>query len=419
MSHQSALGDLWTKAAAEQEATQKKSNEKKEDYEIEYNVSSTAAAKDWLAKKGAIYQKYYNDQLIVVQKGVAKAEGIQTAFEVDSLQRRGQVRAAAVAKIEASYEAEKNSLEELRIAGADVSVLLTQLEERRATAIERTQGLPEVDPNIALRQYFGFSAADVSEYMRSLEEADEFAQFGQHENDPAAKFEAEMAAENERHQLVMEALRAQLEEKLLTQQEYNERMRKENEFHAAQTTHINQNQMDSEMSYHHAKLSALSHVLNSTSQLFSAFSKKSKGLAIAAFLFSKAAAAADVIVSTQVAIMRAFKDFGPIKGAPLAAAMALAGKISLLAIAASTIGGVSQISSGGGGGARPSTPTPTSGGGSTTVPTSSINEPDSRPTTILIDTHGRSVFDAEDLRMLAKDLVENYGQAFDVRSEVI
>ena len=417
---QVALGDLWLKAQAAQEKSQKDSNKKKEEYEIEYNTSSTAAAKDWLSKKKGLFEAYENDRLIFVQRGLAKQAAIQKNFDEEELGRQGRVREVARLKIQASYDEQRESLLELQAAGADVSAQLAALDARRAAQMDRLAALPEIDPEVALRNYFGFSGKDVSNYMSRLQEAEEFQQFGQHENDPAATFEAEMAAEEERHQLVMEALRRQLEEKFITQKEYNDRLAAENALNADKQTQISMNQMDAEMNYHHAKLSAMSAVLNASANLFGAFSKKSKGLAIASFLFSKAAAAADVIVSTQVAIMRAFKDFGPIKGAPLAAAMAVAGKLSLLAIAASTIGGVSNI---GGGGGRVSPPTPSGGGGGdsgrTALPLAVSGREEDKNITIKIDTQGGVLFTAEQVRMLAKDLVENYGDAINVRAEVI
>ena len=67
----------------------------------------------------------------------------------------------------------------------------------------------------------------------------------------------------------------------------------------------------------------------------------------AIFLATKALGISDVFVQTQRAAARALADLGPVAGAPVAASIQANGALSMAAIAASAIGG---LSSGGGGG---------------------------------------------------------------------
>lgn len=82
--------------------------------------------------------------------------------------------------------------------------------------------------------------------------------------------------------------------------------------------------------------------LNLAGQLASGSEKASKAL----FIVSKGLAIAETFNSTQVAVMRALAELGPIVGAPVAAAIETNGLIRVAAIAASTISGFSGSSSG-------------------------------------------------------------------------
>ena len=85
-------------------------------------------------------------------------------------------------------------------------------------------------------------------------------------------------------------------------------------------------------------------------QLVDALGKKSKTAAVAAFVIQQGLAAAEVVVSTQAASMRALAELGPIAGAPVAAAIQAKGALSLGVIAATSAIGVAGMTSGGGGG---------------------------------------------------------------------
>ena len=100
-------------------------------------------------------------------------------------------------------------------------------------------------------------------------------------------------------------------------------------------------------------------------QLVDALGKKSKTAAVAAFVIQQGLAAAEVVVSTQAASMRALAELGPIAGAPVAAAIQAKGALSLGVIAATSAIGVAGMTSGGGGGGI-------SGGGGASITTRDI-----------------------------------------------
>ena len=101
-------------------------------------------------------------------------------------------------------------------------------------------------------------------------------------------------------------------------------------------------------------------------QLVDALGKKSKTAAVAAFVIQQGLAAAEVVVSTQAASMRALAELGPIAGAPVAAAIEAKGALSLGVIAATSAIGVAGMTSGGGGGGG------ISGGGGASITTRDI-----------------------------------------------
>lgn len=101
-------------------------------------------------------------------------------------------------------------------------------------------------------------------------------------------------------------------------------------------------------------------------QLVDALGKKSKTAAVAAFVIQQGLAAAEVVVSTQAASMRALAELGPIAGAPVAAAIQAKGALSLGVIAATSAIGVAGMTSGGGGGGG------ISGGGGASITTRDI-----------------------------------------------
>ena len=101
-------------------------------------------------------------------------------------------------------------------------------------------------------------------------------------------------------------------------------------------------------------------------QLVDALGKKSKTAAVAAFVIQQGLAAAEVVVSTQAASMRALAELGPIAGAPVAAAIQAKGALSLGVIAATSARGVAGMTSGGGGGGG------ISGGGGASITTRDI-----------------------------------------------
>lgn len=117
--------------------------------------------------------------------------------------------------------------------------------------------------------------------------------------------------------------------------------------------------------------------------LLQKFAGESKAAALAVIAINKGLAIAQTIMATQVAVMRAFADLGPIAGAPVAAAMEHLGAISVGLIAATglveahgvmTGGGTAGVGTGGAGAqpvfnANPVTGQPASNprGGQTTV----------------------------------------------------
>lgn len=84
-------------------------------------------------------------------------------------------------------------------------------------------------------------------------------------------------------------------------------------------------------------------------QLLDALGKKSKTAAVAAFVIQQGLAAAEVVVSTQAASMRALAELGP-AGIPVAAAIEAKGAMSLGIIAATSAVGIAGMTGGGGGG---------------------------------------------------------------------
>jgi len=94
---------------------------------------------------------------------------------------------------------------------------------------------------------------------------------------------------------------------------------------------------------------------NSLLSIASSLAGGNEKIAKAIFVVSKGLAAADVFVNTQRASMRALADLGPIAGPPVAASIQASGHLSMAAIAASTIGGLSNSS----GSPSLSTPDPT------------------------------------------------------------
>jgi len=83
---------------------------------------------------------------------------------------------------------------------------------------------------------------------------------------------------------------------------------------------------------------------NSLLSIASSLAGGNEKIAKAIFVVSKGLAAADVFVNTQRASMRALADLGPIAGPPVAASIQASGHLSMAAIAASTIGGLSNSS---------------------------------------------------------------------------
>jgi hypothetical protein len=88
-------------------------------------------------------------------------------------------------------------------------------------------------------------------------------------------------------------------------------------------------------------------VANSAIGFLGALGSKHRGAAIAALAIQKALAVKEILIQSQVAQMRALAELGPIAGAPVAAAIAVKGKISAALVAATGLVEAAQLSSGG------------------------------------------------------------------------
>ena len=325
-------------------------------------------------------------------------------FEIETLEWEGRVREAAQLKILDASHKQMMALIALKREGHDVSVEMDELRARTDAQIERTQNLAEVDPAVALRNVFGYSADDLSNFTSRMQEAQEFAQFGQHEDDPQEKFEAEMAAEEERHVVYMEMLERWF------QDENELRMRKEEAemLHAQRKQEISDDYTDAEMRGNLAKVKGFSFVMSQIGGLADQFAKKSSTAARLAFFAHKAAAIANAIVSAHEGAANALAQLPPPINIPFSKLVLGLGYASAAAIAATSLGG------GGGSASRSS-----AGAGSvSTAPTHNPSipippPPDqvNRPILNLIFPDKETAYTAEDFRKVLEAGQDGYGSA--------
>lgn len=138
-----------------------------------------------------------------------------------------------------------------------------------------------------------------------------------------------------------EALRSALEQRLITQQEYNAMMEAAEAQHANAMYTIKQQEADMVRGAAQGMYGALGDLLGQ-------FSGQSKAAAIAQIALNKALAIASIIQNTAAAKMRALAELGPVKGAAAAAKIGLYGNIQKAIVAAT---GLAQAAGAGGGGA--------------------------------------------------------------------
>jgi len=135
-------------------------------------------------------------------------------------------------------------------------------------------------------------------------------------------------------------LQQALEQRLLTQQEYNELFQEAEFQHANAMAQIKQKETQMVTSAQTAMYSELGNLLGM-------FATKSKAAAIAQIAINKALSIASIIQNTAMAQVRALAELGPILGPPAAAKIAAFGKIQAGLVAAT---GFAQAAGAGGSG---------------------------------------------------------------------
>jgi hypothetical protein len=142
-----------------------------------------------------------------------------------------------------------------------------------------------------------------------------------------------------------ETLQSALDQRLLTQQEYNDLIQNAETQHSLAIAQIKEREAQ-------MVKSAQSGMYSELSNLLGAFATKSKGAALAAIALNKGLRIAEIIQNTAAAQVRALAELGPVAGAAAAAKIGLFGKLQAGMVAAT---GLMQAGSvGGGGGAAAS-----------------------------------------------------------------
>jgi len=140
-----------------------------------------------------------------------------------------------------------------------------------------------------------------------------------------------------------ETLQQALEQRLLTQQEYNALMEQAEFQHANAMAQIKQKETQMVTSAQTAMYSELGNLLGM-------FATKSKAAAIAQIAINKALSIASIIQNTAMAQVRALAELGPILGPPAAAKIAAFGKIQAGLVAATGFAQAAGAGGSGGGG---------------------------------------------------------------------
>lgn len=153
--------------------------------------------------------------------------------------------------------------------------------------------------------------------------------------------QSQEAAEAESYARRQELIKTQYDQRLITQQTYNQLMQAAEAEHALAMYEIKQ--QEAEM-----VRSAAEGMYTSLGDLLGVFSSKSKAAAIAQIALNKGLRIAEIIQNTAAAQMRAFAELGPIAGAAAAAKIAFYGKMQAGIVAAT---GLAQAASVGGGSA--------------------------------------------------------------------
>ena len=160
------------------------------------------------------------------------------------------------------------------------------------------------------------------------------------EKDLMSKEELELASFDRQQ----ETLRSALEQKLLTQQEYQLYMEEAAQNHGNAMANIKRAEVK-------MITNAQSGMYGELSNLLGMFATKSKGAAIAQIAINKALSIASIIQNTAAAQVRALAELGPIAGAAAAAKIGLFGKVQAGIVAASGFMQAAGAAGSGGGGA--------------------------------------------------------------------
>ena len=154
---------------------------------------------------------------------------------------------------------------------------------------------------------------------------DRLLEEGQYSRDPLERYKANLQKEQE-------ALDDALANKLISHQEYDDAL-------AAMKQEHRDEERQAEIDNQQTILSATQGFVSTLGQLAEQRFGKNSALAKAFFLTQQIASAAQVVLSAEVAKIRALAELGPIAGPPAAAAIEVAKNISLATIAAQTVAG--------------------------------------------------------------------------------
>ena len=210
------------------------------------------------------------------------------------------------------------------------------------TALKVTSEGPGVDPLTAFGGFGAFKYGDPSTFSPDMAGGGADPLIGQLESVQNALMtqEEQQIASFQRQQ---ETLQQALEQRLLTQQQYNELFQEAEFQHANAMAQIKQKETQMVTSAQTAMYSELGNLLGM-------FATKSKAAAIAQIAINKALSIASIIQNTAMAQVRALAELGPILGPPAAAKIAAFGKIQAGLVAATGFAQAAGAGGSGGGG---------------------------------------------------------------------
>lgn len=250
-----------------------------------------------------VYDLYANDLLDLSDKEVEKEKAAEDA--------RQAAADRELALINQVMDARDYAVGRLAtILGREYDLKKAQIEKEITDVDERNKAL---------------AALEEERYAAEADLRDQMLEQGQYSRDPLERYQAYLESEQN---LLDDAL----ENKLISEAEYQERL-------AELKQGYRDAEREAEISNQQQILSATQGFISALGQLAEQRFGKNSALTKAFFLAQQAAAAAQVVVSGEVAKIRALAELGPVAGPPAAAAIEIARNISLATIAAQTIAG--------------------------------------------------------------------------------